>query len=89
MVFDGTPDQALALLGAMASVARVGRDGALSDLDRAALGSAATPTGFPSGGLGEGLPRVGAGFGEEFGVSWGLLGRFWGSFFHACIWNGC
>lgn len=42
MVFDGTPDQALALLGAMASVARVGRDGALSDLDRAALGSAAT-----------------------------------------------
>ncbi len=42
MVFDGTPEQALALLGAMADVARAGRDGALSDLDRAALGSAAT-----------------------------------------------
>lgn len=42
MVFEGSPDQARTLLGAMATVARAGRDGRLSDLDRGALASAST-----------------------------------------------
>ena len=32
--------------------------------------------------------RVSERFWEGFGDSWGLLGRFWSSFLHACIWNG-
>ena len=27
-------------------------------------------------------------FGEGFGASWGFLGGFGASFFHACIWSG-
>ena len=35
----------------------------------------------------EGLGKVLGGFGEGFGGSWRLLGRFWASFLGVCIWS--
>ena len=73
MVFDGSPDQARALLGAMAAVARAGHDGELSDVDRAALGSAATIIFRLDGAIDpDGLPDTSP---AELATSLGGLGR--------------